>query len=125
MEFAINCTLVFQVLNFFIAYLLLKRFLLKPAIDFLLQKEAAQTALEAQIQQQERLIDQKNQKISNAWLKARAGFTQKINTLFNRSIETVDELQPVSITDISDAEKKVIKDNVKAVLLKKVENVRH
>lgn len=63
----INATLVIQVIHFFIAYLLFRFILLKPAYGAIREDEAAKVSLEQLIADDKRLVEERRQKISEQW----------------------------------------------------------
>lgn len=65
---AINLTLLFQIVHFFIAYLLLRFFILKPILSLVQKEKQARQSLLSNLQNLKEQVTIKEQEKQNAWL---------------------------------------------------------
>jgi hypothetical protein len=63
----INCTLLFQMLHFGIAYIILKRFLFKPTLSVIEKEADYERSLHKTIQERVTALVSKKQEMSQAW----------------------------------------------------------
>lgn len=63
----INITILVQIVNFFIAYIIIRHLLLKPAVSVILEKEEQQAQLNKQLRTLESAIKTKTETLSREW----------------------------------------------------------
>ena len=76
MAMEINATLVVQAFNFFVAYVLLRLLLFKPAVKALRQERDEKEHLESLITQREQGLDETAEEKRRAWQKFQEQFAQ-------------------------------------------------
>jgi hypothetical protein len=64
----INMTLVVQGINFFIAYVLLRRFLLKPVVQIITHEQAQEAALHSAIESRKAMVREQEYVMREKWL---------------------------------------------------------
>ena len=108
----INFTLVIQAINFFIAFLLIKFFFFKTAVDHIQSEETLQKTLNAKVGNYQELVNSQEQKLKNQWhnmvrhfsfnspsLKPKPFFVQKLSP---RSLPEIDpEARTQEITQLT------------------------
>lgn len=121
----VNLTLGVQAINFFLAYLILKYFLLKPAIMAIQSEDTLQQNLVARVHQSHKRISDKQQEIQEKWRECQKEFTDnapllEVDQFVTRSTGKVLSLVPID-------EQKVMHkaQEIEHELIKKVAHVRH
>lgn len=83
----INATLIVQAIHFFIAYLLVKHFLFKPAVAEIQKEDAVQESLIATLQDHQFLLAQKEQELVQEKKRAQQDFSGAIPNLESSVVE--------------------------------------
>ncbi|OGB83055.1 hypothetical protein A3F66_04810 [candidate division TM6 bacterium RIFCSPHIGHO2_12_FULL_32_22] len=120
MQIQPNFTIVIQIFNFLISFLILRRFFLKPAIDVLLEKEADKKKLEDKKSNLEVIIEEKNNSILNLWKEAKSKFYKYIKDCASKIY--FRKLKIKSIVENS-VDNKALVSELNNLLVKKLENV--
>jgi len=97
----INATLIIQAVNFFIAYGIMRTFLLKPAVQVIQDEQDQQAKLNTIIRQQEQSITIKGGERQKYWQACRDYF--KDNKPFvDRALLFIQEIPEVSVPVVPD-----------------------
>ncbi len=72
----INCTLIVQAINFFIAFFIIKYFFFKPVLMQIHEEDAFQESLLNTVQEHRALVAQKEQELHAQWQSAQRYFEQ-------------------------------------------------
>lgn len=118
----INCTLIVQIINFFIAFFIIKYFFFKPILASLHAEDAFQNTLINKIQTHRAMVAQKEQELSVQWQSVQRYFEQNSPSLKQRP--SFPFRSPIIMPSfdshtITDAAHKVVSQ-----LVKKVEHAR-
>jgi len=97
----INITLIVQAVNFFIAYHIMRTFLLKPAVQVIQDEQAQQTKLNTVIRQQEQSITTKEGERQKYWQTCRDYFKDN-KPFIDQAILFIKEIPEVSVPVVSD-----------------------
>lgn len=118
----INCTLIVQAINFFIAFFLIKYFLFKPVLAVINQEDAHQESLINTVQAHRAIVAQKEQDLSIQWHSAQEYFEENIPLIAKEQFfSTKSEIIKPEF------DKQLIEDMAKQAagqLIKKVNHVR-
>lgn len=121
---AINLTLVVQGINFFIAYCLLRAYLLRPIVDFIASKELQEKQLRAYIaNKKNEILDQQN-KTKDDWYSFQRKIHQSIPRLSAQKSVIFNNIKPsCEFPVISKAVVAKLTHELVATCLPKVKNV--
>lgn len=72
----INATLIVQAFNFFIAYLMLRTLLFKPAMKLIEQEQQEHKNLDKQISDREKALEEKEKQKEKEWKEKQAAFKE-------------------------------------------------
>lgn len=113
-----NITLIFQALHFFIAYLVLRRFVFAPALQILQKQESEKLLLQKEIQE---TADQKNkisQDIQSRWASMKTSLYTLIPSLSIKQFEMKSFVDHKKVLEenntLSDSQRKKVKETVRA-----------
>ena len=123
MALDINATLIVQSFNIFVAYVLLRKLLFKPAIQALQQEQQEREHLKSLVSQREDTLAKTEEKKQCAWQEHQALFSQSSPPVRQAQVmpSHVEPMQqPVELTDNQIA---TLAQDVQRVILKKVKNV--
>jgi len=120
----INLTLIIQALNFFIAYLILRYFLLKPGLQALDQEDTQQANLVMRLEHVRLRMLEKQQQLLANWQEYKKSFARNTPLVSDRALLAKQSLIPISRTifDQSMVQEKV--HELQDTLSKKVTHVR-
>jgi len=94
----LNITLVFQVINFLIAYALLRKFLWKPVILYIDEQDKKQAQLEKDLDKERQIVEQKIFSLDQMWQRARSSFLVHVPSIVRagavRKEEEYDVIEP-------------------------------
>jgi len=115
-------TLIFQVLNFFIAYILLRFLLLKPAYAIIQEEQYEREHLHNNIAYQRALLTRKEQEIKDHWRGCQEHFLKNKPSIDNPELYIFKYITP-SIEQPHIAPQTITKliKNVQDAIIKKVE----
>jgi hypothetical protein len=121
----VNLTLVVQALNFFVAYLILKYLLLKPAVQAIAAEDAHQQQLVCLVQESHVRIQEKKQEIQQRWRDCQQEFVQNAPAIADDEFALRFPVRVLSLEPIH--EEKVVQRSreLQNELIKKVGHVRH
>ncbi|MGE0207156.1 MAG: hypothetical protein AB7R69_04905 [Candidatus Babeliales bacterium] len=119
----LNGTVFVQIINFFIAYIIIDRILLRRAIFFIQKENADQASLMKDIQQERDIVEQKQRIKDNDWLHFCKEFGKKSpgQPVFPSAQEFVQPLSPVSKPDQQHIDSSI--NNLTNFIEKKVSDV--
>jgi F0F1-type ATP synthase membrane subunit b/b' len=121
----VNATLIVQILNFIVAYFLLKTLFFKPALRIVDQEQASRKNLLDAIDVHNKEIEQKELKLQQHVLGYREEFSKEIPSAEHEIVFIFKDIMPqISYPEISAQELKRCTDEVIPSLRAKVENVR-
>lgn len=123
MAIDINATLIVQSFNIFVAYVLLKKLLFKPAIQALQQEHQEREHLKSLVSQRESTLAKTEEKKQFAWQEHQMLFSQssppaRPARVIPPHVESIEE--PVVLTD---NQVESLAQDVQRVILKKVKDV--
>ncbi len=110
----INATLIVQAINFFIAYLLFRFILLKPAYAAIVEEQETKASLEQLIIDDKRLIENRRQELVNQWREASSFFRKNVPepidhiALFKGAFPKI-KLKPIDQAALAEVKTKVVK----------------
>ena len=120
----INLTLLLQGCNFFIAYIILKKFLFRPAFDAIQHEEFIQGNLQADIMQCKAAVEQKKQEKYRRWGTCKSYFQQHAPSSVPYELFVFKYVSLGSIDSLlTDKEYQHLLHDVQQALIKKVEHV--
>ncbi|HSW73980.1 MAG TPA: ATP synthase F0 subunit B [Candidatus Limnocylindria bacterium] len=90
----INLTLILQGINFFIVYLFLRRFLLRPLVDLLEKESAYIQSLETAIMARSETVIRQQQELTNRWRAFQHSFASQLPTLDQARSTIVHNIKP-------------------------------
>lgn len=108
----INATLIIQVINFFIAYLLFRVILLKPAYAAICEEQETKASLEQLIDDDKRLIEDRHHYIAKQWRESYMFFKKNLPesvdqiALFKGTFPKI-KLKPVDTMALTDIKNKI------------------
>lgn len=121
----INCTLVVQGINFFLAYLLLRHFLFKPVVQVILQEREEHTTLQRDIKERTSAITYQEQEKKVRWSVYQQTFVQQVPSVVKEELFVFRNLvteQPFH--GIPDDRLKQLASQVVTSLVTQVDHVR-
>jgi hypothetical protein len=110
----INATLIVQAINFFIAYLLFRFILLKPAYAAIVEEQEAKAALEQLIADDKQLIESRRQALAHQWRESVAFFRKNLPepidqiALFKGTFPKI-KLKPIEQSALAEVKTKVVR----------------
>lgn len=117
----INCTIIIQMINFFIGFLMLKYLLFKPAAKHILEEENAEKSIKRKILGQKKLLEKKIEEKNQIWQKYEKYFKKncpkKITSEQNKFEETQIEAQA---SEISNKEIEMIALHAQKILVERI-----
>lgn len=120
----VNLTLLVQAVNFFLAYLILKYFLLKPAIAAINAEDGIENHLVSLVHQNHQRISNKQHEIQRKWHECQKSFAQFTPILITESL--IKKTTPaLLIHGINKHDVNVRAHEIEDKLIKKVAHVRH
>lgn len=116
----INATIFIQAFNFYIAYLLFRFVLLKPAWTAICEEEKEKEALENLVMQDKRACEQRQQEIQDQWKSAASFFKKHMPTPIDtvqlcRGLSPKLQLQPLDQAALDETKKQVSSAIVSAI----------
>jgi len=121
----VNFTIIVQIINFFIGFLLLKYLLFKPAAKYLQDEEKKEEALTQKIDGQQRLLENKIEKKKTAWSGYQAQFQKSCPKPVTTQVFALEkERKEPKISEISDSEIEQTTQKVKEAFIQRVQHVR-
>ena len=121
MDFSINFTLIVQMLHFFVAYFLLKRFLFRSAIDLLVERENQEIVLTSQIEDQELELSKRKQDITALWVGAKNKFVKDLSGIYAKKIATV-KVPELKVEVLSESERLLEEGSLKNHIVDRIRN---
>ncbi|MFZ5953953.1 MAG: hypothetical protein ACOYT8_02500 [Candidatus Dependentiae bacterium] len=121
----VNLTLGVQAINFFLAYLILKYFLLKPAIMAIQSEDTLQQHLIAKVHQSHKRISDKQREIQEKWQECQKEFADNAPLLEVNQFVTRSTTKALSLAPINEQEVMHKAQEIEHELIKKVAHVRH
>ncbi len=116
----INATILLQALNFFIAYILLRELLLKPAIQLLDLQQATRDGVRKTIEQYEAVIDRKKRQKQEQWMATRDHVARNMPVIQPEVMVTRVAVRPVAMPEVSPQEIDTLTCDVTNELVKQV-----
>ena len=120
----VNLTVLVQAVNFFVAYLILKYFLLKPAIAAIRQEDTYQNHLLGMVQSSHSRISDKQQEIEHKWRLCQKEFAKIAPQPLSETIVRSAIVASVNFHDIDSQRLAHRVQEYHTVLLKELEHVR-
>lgn len=118
----INATLIVQAVNFFIAYLLFRFILLKPAYYAIEQEQAYHESLQEQVEQGQEQFYEKQKQQKKQWLRVHQ-FYQKNKPIVPDSSEIFQGLcPPLTLDYLSDKERALLIEKAATSMAKHIGN---
>ena len=118
----INATLIVQAIHFFIAYLIVKHLLFKPALAEIQKEDAVQESLIATLQDHQFLLAQKEQELINEKKRAQEEFARAIPSLDSSLL--LKKMPNVVIPQFQKSELEGLADTMSLELITQVDHVR-
>lgn len=113
----INSTLFVQAVNFFIAYLLFRFVLLKPAYKTIEQEDQHYKSLEELVMQDQALLEEVKQKQIDQWQACRDYCKNYVPEIYKRAILFRGIGPKIAYAPVSEQELRVLKTNlIKAII---------
>ena len=122
MGMSINVTLLVQMVHFWIAYFVLRKWLWKPAIDLIVGEDNQQVSLEEGLVAQRKIIAHNEHRRERLWYAARQKFLKHIPTIKVASEEIRQESTEM-LTFFSEQEERVLVEKVAVNIVTKAEHV--
>ena len=116
----INATMLVQAFNFFIAYLLLRTLLFKPAIKAIQEEQREEEHLKTLIKEREEKLQDIEEQKKQAWQEAQEEFSNATPEVKPEYITKVDVEPVVEEKKLTDKEIEKLADDVQKAILKKV-----
>ena len=120
MNISVDATIIVQAVNFFIAYLLFRFILLKPAYRIILEEQQDKDSLEKLVADDKRQVEKKRQEQQDQWVTSSRYFQKQIpkpinEAMFFRGIapQVVDRV--LTEKEIADAQQRVAQAIISAV----------
>ena len=116
----VNATLLIQIFNFFIAYLMFRYFLLKPAYRAIQQDIHKKESLEFLVEDDKRHIEQRRQQGLNEWRDARAYFYRHMpvplkEPLSFKGVAPRFDVKQINFHDVEQVKKRLAASIINAV----------
>lgn len=121
----VNLTLVVQAVNFFVAYLILKYLLLKPALQAIAAEDAHQQQLVSQVQENHVRIQEKKQEIQQRWRDCQEEFVQNAPAIAHDELVIRLPVRVLTLEPIHEEKVELRSGELQNELIKKVGHVRH
>lgn len=119
----LNATLIIQAINFFVAYILLRSLLLKPAVAAVQQERAQSGELREAIDHNHTLIDQKGDERNQQWEECHQMYTESKPAVEEQELYVFKQLSPdVEYPEISQEVVEQLVTQATDELVKKVSN---
>ena len=116
----INLTLVVQIINFLIAYVLMRKFLFRPVVACLQEEKAETDGLRSAITDGQRIVDQRKIDKRNRWANYQSFFVKVVPHISTERVVTQDiAIELLEVTE-SDVEK--VAQHMHKVLVERVNN---
>lgn len=119
MDLSINLTLVVQILNFFVAYILLKNFLFKQAFSVLQEKQQNESALNALVHEKAERVAEQHSRIKQMWQRARSLFAGSIPVQPKVELPSTSSIH---IHEASQEEENILKKQLTTIIVQKVKH---
>ena len=124
MAIAINATLVVQGINFFITYLLLRRFLFKPTLVIIDREAAQQAALNGAIKARQKAIDVTIQEQNEKWELFHRSIHGKIPVTGVTRLHKMQRIELILEPQVMQADRlALLTDEAVVSLVKRIEHV--
>ncbi len=104
---AINITLLFQVIHFFIAYLIIRGLILKPVLTIIQQEKSVRETLLSSLQQIKERIAINEQERLNIWMRCKNYFAAH-----NPSREKFTRHKPVPTVSLIPLDSATVQENI-------------
>jgi len=118
-----NITIFVQILHFFIAFILLRRYFLRPAVHVLEQREAHEEQLIVLARIEETNIQEQQKKMNEAWQEARVQFGSRLETLDHDAQKQLKKPEILPVHSVVIDNQEALKESVARVIQKKVDHV--
>ena len=118
----INFTLVVQGVHFFIAFILIKHFFFKAAVNQIVAQDRLQESLIGAVQEHQAAISQKEQELREQWQAMRTYFSHNAPSLKQEPL-FFGKRSSIIIPQFDQASLKQSADNVSKKLLRMVDHV--
>jgi len=115
----INITIIVQAFNFFIAYVIMRTFLLKPAVQVIRDEQDQQEKLNTVIRQQEKSIAIKGGERHKYW-QARRDYFKDNKPSIDRTALPFQEIPEVSVPVVPDDLVDKLVDETQRALIQKI-----
>lgn len=119
----INVTLLIQAFHFFIAYIMIKNILFKPALLHIQAEDALQESLILTIQERQLLIAHKEQALAAHWQRVREYFAQNAPELKEVHLASFEKIPQVTLSEFEKSSMHEYAQKVSDQLVKKVDHV--
>ena len=118
----VNFTLIIQGLNFLIAYVLINKLLLKPAIKIINQEEVLEQSLQLDLEKAKKNLEVIKNLKREKWERFQKHFSQNSPDVLKRMYERLERpAKPFVFEDLTQVEK--LTKDLEDYLVNKVENV--
>jgi hypothetical protein len=121
----VNFTIIIQMINFFIGFLLLKYLLFKPAIKYLQIEEKKEEVISEKILTQENNIKNKLEEKSKNWANCKQYFKKNCpKPITEKNIFFQETIKEPSAIEISDKEIEALAKHAEKALVERINHVR-
>lgn len=116
----LNLTLLVQAIHFFIAYVLINRLLLKPALKVITDEKEKRDLLQARLEQEKMNVDRARKVMGNRWGECRAYFAhhRPLKEFYSLLVDTT---VPLTLEKPSSKEINRLKQELVSVLVSRLE----
>jgi hypothetical protein len=123
--FEVNFTIIIQMINFFICFLMLKYLLFKPAVRYLQIEEKKEKEISEKILSQENIIKNKIEEKSLTWARCEQYFEKNCPKVIIEKLPTLKETkkEPSSV-EISDKEVETLAKHAQKALIERIDHAR-
>lgn len=122
MQITINFTIIIQIINFLIAYFLLTKYFLKPAVDVLDAKINNRDLLKSKVSDLSFSVDNQLNKINLLWKSSKAKFSSYLKDCSIDKDYKKLNIKPIKEVNLN-LDKNQIVDEVSNNLINELENV--
>ena len=120
----VNATILVQIVNFLIAYVIIRHLLLKPAVTVILQEEEHQASLDKKLRALEATNKSKEEKLSSEWATCQQEFKKHAPAVLESQQKTAIE-SPENLKEAPVLDQKTVKPITNDVAQELTERLSH
>lgn len=121
--FSINATLIVQMLNFVVAYLIIRFYILKPTVAVIQREDSLRASLREELAERRHTIETKQRELSIHWQNSKEFFAQHI-PIISYHKEFLAGRAPLACAPLHEKDAREQVALVAAAVVKQVDHVR-